>query len=36
MNTTSLLSVLLTQLIWNFAAAVLLVRDPVSVKEAAQ
>jgi hypothetical protein len=31
MSMTSLLSVLLAQLIWNVAAAVLLVRDPISV-----
>jgi hypothetical protein len=36
MSMTSLLSVLLAQLIWNFAAAALLLRDPVSVDAAAR
>jgi hypothetical protein len=36
MSMTSLLSVLLAQLIWNFAAATLLVRQPASVKESVQ
>jgi len=36
MSMTSLLSVLLAQLIWNFAAAVLLMRDQVSAKQSAQ